>query len=140
MSEGSGERSGNLPSPVGPYSIFREMDGWVFLSGQIGLNPSTGAIVAGGVEAEARQVLMNVESILSAVGLDWSCCIKTTLFLVEMSDFPVVNDIYSERVPMPYPARSTIGVRELPKGARIELEIVARRPGPFTGPGSVKSD
>ncbi|MHB1285710.1 MAG: Rid family detoxifying hydrolase [Leptospirales bacterium] len=132
----SEEHAGSIPSPVGPYSVYREVDGWVFVSGQIGLDPITGMIVPGGVEKEFRQVLKNMESILKEGALDWGCCVKTTLFLVEMEDFPVVNALYAERVPMPYPARSTIGVKELPKGARVEMDVVARRPGPFKGPGS----
>lgn len=127
---GSESSAGKVPSPVGPYSVFREMDGWVFLSGQIGLDPVTGDLVSGGVETEIRQVLSNVESVLRGTGLDWECCIKTTLFLVEMADFPIVNKVYAERFPKPFPSRSTIGVRELPKGAKVELEVIARRPGP----------
>ncbi|MHB1604835.1 MAG: Rid family detoxifying hydrolase [Leptospirales bacterium] len=125
-----GSNVGKGPVPVGPYSIFREMDGWVFLSGQIGLDPMTGGLVAGGVEREFRQVLDNVEKVLREAGLGWECCVKTTLYLVEMADFSLVNGIYAERFTKPYPSRSTIGVRELPKGARVELEVLARRPGP----------
>ena len=119
-----------VPKPVGPYSIFREAEGWVFLSGQIGLDPASGRLVEGGVEAETRQILANIGNILSVSGLGWENCLKVTIYVKDIQDFEKVNEIYGQTVKEPFPARSTVGVSDLPKGARIEMEAIARKPVP----------
>ena len=126
----SDRQGSGVPKPVGPYSVFREAEGWVFLSGQIGLDPDSGRLVEGGVEAETRQILANIGNILSVSGLGWENCLKVTIYVNDIQDFEKVNEIYGQTVKEPFPARSTVGVRDLPKGARIEIEAIARKPVP----------
>jgi 2-iminobutanoate/2-iminopropanoate deaminase len=114
------------PAPVGPYSQAICSDGFVFCSGQVGLDPKTGKIVAGGVATEARQVLDNLTAVLASAGLTLSDIVKTTIFLVDISDFAAVNAVYGERMGVPPPARSTVAVAALPLGARVEIEAIAR--------------
>jgi|UniRef100_A0A7C3LT46 2-iminobutanoate/2-iminopropanoate deaminase len=121
--------SGRIPLPVGPYSVFRESDGWFFISGQIGLDPLSGELVSGGVGEETSQILSNISNILRESGLEWDNCLKVTIYLADMGDFQVVNEIYGKAFSAPYPARSTVGVKALPKGARVEVEVIARKPG-----------
>jgi 2-iminobutanoate/2-iminopropanoate deaminase len=116
----------NAPAPVGPYSQAIRVDGFVFCSGQVGLDPATGKIVEGGVGAQARQVLDNLSAVLASAGLTFESIVKTTIFLVDMNDFAAVNAVYGERMGTPPPARSTIGVAALPLGALVEIEAVAR--------------
>jgi 2-iminobutanoate/2-iminopropanoate deaminase len=116
----------DAPAPVGPYSQAIRVDGFVFCSGQVGLNPMTGTIVDGGVAEQTRQVLDNLAAVLAGAGLTPSAIVKTTIFLVDINDFATVNGIYAERMGTPPPARSTIGVAALPLGARVEIEAIAR--------------
>ena len=115
------------PAAIGPYSqaIWDEATGYLYCSGQIGLEPKSGGMASGGVEPEFRQVLSNVRGLLAAAGLDLSDVIKTTLYLADMEDFARVNALYGEAFAAPYPARSTVAAAALPKGARVELEIIA---------------
>ena len=122
-------RSSDAPAPVGPYSQAIEAGGVVYCAGQIGLDPGTGRLVAGGTLAELRQALANLRAVLAAAGLDLDCVVKTTLFLIDLGEGAAVNAVYAESFPEPYPARSTIGVAALPAGARVEIEAIARRPG-----------
>ena len=115
------------PGAVGPYSQAIATDDLVFCSGQVGLDPSTGELVAGGVEAEAERVSRNLEAVLDAAGCTLADVVKTTIFLADVNDFATVNEIYARFMPDPPPARSTIGVGALPKGARVEIEAIARR-------------
>jgi 2-iminobutanoate/2-iminopropanoate deaminase len=114
------------PAAIGPYSQAIQAGGVLFLSGQIPLDPATGTIVAGGIEAQTRQVLANLRAVLQAAGLDFANLVKTTIFLVDLNDFAVVNGIYGEcfagAVP---PARATVQVVALPKGALVEIEGIA---------------
>jgi 2-iminobutanoate/2-iminopropanoate deaminase len=119
-------RTSSAPAAIGPYSQGIDADGFVFCSGQIGLDPSTGDLVEG-LEAQTERVLRNIAAILDAVGLSMSDIVKTTIFLTDMNDFATVNGIYGKHVVDPPPARSTIAVTALPKGARIEIEATARR-------------
>jgi 2-iminobutanoate/2-iminopropanoate deaminase len=119
-------RTSSAPAAIGPYSQGIDADGFVFCSGQIGLDPSTGDLVEG-LEAQTERVLRNIAAILDAVGLSMADIVKTTIFLTDMNDFATVNGIYSKHVVDPPPARSTIAVTALPKGARIEIEATARR-------------
>lgn len=115
------------PAAIGPYSQAVEQDGWLFLSGQIGLDPASGVLVAGGVEAEARQVLANLSAVLAAAGVTLADVLRTTVYLTDLADFPLVNEIYGQHFPAPFPARSTIGVASLPRGARVEIDLIAHR-------------
>ena len=118
------------PQAIGPYSqaISDPRSGLLFCSGQIGHDPSSGALAQGGVEAEFRQVLDNVRALLTAANCEASDVVKTTIFLADMSDFARVNEIYAQFFSPPFPARSTVAAAGLPKGARVELEVIARRP------------
>jgi 2-iminobutanoate/2-iminopropanoate deaminase len=115
----------NAPAPVGPYSQAIRVDGFVFCSGQVGLDPATGKIVEGGVAEQTRQVLDNLAAVLAAANLTFEAIVKTTIFLVDINDFATVNAIYGERMGTPPPARSTIAVAALPLGARVEIEAIA---------------
>jgi 2-iminobutanoate/2-iminopropanoate deaminase len=115
------------PAAIGPYSQAVAHGNLVFLSGQIGLDPATGALVAGGVGAEAEQVLRNLQAVLEAAGLGFADVVRTTIYLVDLGDFAVVNDVYGRYVRTPYPARATVGVSALPRGARVEIDALAVR-------------
>ena len=116
--------SKNAPAPIGPYSQgVRAGNTWYF-SGQIALNPNTGHMVEGGVEAQAKQVMDNIKALLDAAGLDFSHIVKSTIFLKSMDDFPKVNAIYGEYFPKDaYPARETVEVSRLPKDALVEISV-----------------
>jgi len=115
----------NAPAAIGPYSQAILVGDFLFTSGQIALNPSSGHIVAGGIEAETRQVLANLTALLAASDATWADVAKTTIFLADLADFTVVNRLYSEVTITPAPARSTVQVAALPRGARVEIEVVA---------------
>jgi len=115
----------HAPTPVGPYSQAIRVDGFVFCSGQVGIDPKTGAIVEGGVAAQARQVLDNLAAVLKSADLTLEAIVKTTIFLTDINDFAAVNAVYGERMGTPPPARSTIAVAALPLGARVEIEAIA---------------
>ncbi|MDX9707934.1 MAG: RidA family protein [Trichloromonas sp.] len=113
------------PAAIGPYSQGVRAGDYVFFSGQIPLDPATGEMVAGGTEAQTRQVLANMEGALAAAGLDFAQVVKTTIFLTDLNDFALVNELYGARFFGICPARSTVQVAALPKGAAIEIEWVA---------------
>ena len=113
------------PAAIGPYSQAVEQNGFVFCSGQVALDPESGTIVKGGIEFETRRALQNVGEVLAAAGLDFVDVVKTTIFMIDLSEFETVNRIYGEHFEPPYPARSTVQVAALPRGARIEIEAVA---------------
>jgi 2-iminobutanoate/2-iminopropanoate deaminase len=115
------------PRPIGPYSQAIDAGGLVFCAGQIGLDPTTATLVAGGAEAEMERALENLAAVLEAAGLGLGDVVKTTLFLVDLSEGPAVGAIYARRFPTPYPARSTVQVAGLPAGARVEIEAIALR-------------
>jgi len=117
--------SDKAPKALGPYSQAVRCGDLVFLSGQVGIDPQTGKLVEGGVEAQARQVFRNMAAVLAAAGIDFSGLLKTTVFLKDMAHFKIVNEIYAGQVPEPYPARSTVAVSELPVGAEVEIEAIA---------------
>lgn len=116
------------PAAIGPYSQAIAIDGFVFCAGQAALDPATGVLVEGGIEPEAERVMANLTAVLEAAGCAWVDVVKATVFLVDMGDFAAVNAIYGRFVGDPPPARSTVAVAGLPKGARVEIELVARRP------------
>lgn len=119
--------SDNAPKAVGPYSQAIEANGFVFASGQLPIDPANNAFVEGGVKEQTRQSLTNAQSVLKAAGLDLSHVIKTTVFLSDMADFAAMNEVYAEFFNEPYPARSAIAVKTLPKNALVEVECIAAR-------------
>ncbi|MEB2284011.1 MAG: reactive intermediate/imine deaminase [Polyangiaceae bacterium UTPRO1] len=127
----SGERravaTAAAPQAIGPYSQAIVVGDLVFLSGQIPLDPDRGRLVAGTIEEETRQVLKNLAAVLAAEGLDLTSIVKTTVYLTDLADFPRVNQTYAEFFAEPFPARATVAVAALPRGARIEIEAVAVR-------------
>ncbi len=119
------------PKAIGPYSQAIRIDKLVFASGQAGLEPQTGELVSGGIEAETRQVLTNIKNVLEAADAGLETVVKTTVFLIDMAEFPKMNAIYAEFFPKEPPARSTVAVAALPKGARVEIEAIALRRDSF---------
>jgi 2-iminobutanoate/2-iminopropanoate deaminase len=116
----------HAPAAIGPYSQAIRADGYLFCSGQLGLDPSTGEFVAGDVAAQAEQSLRNLGAVLEAAGLTFSDVVKTTIFLADITDFATVNAVYGRFMTDPPPARSTVAVAALPKGGRVEIEAIAR--------------
>lgn len=114
------------PAAIGPYSQGIIAGGFLFAAGQAALDPGTGTLVEGGIEPETERVMANLTAVLDAAGCSWGDVVKTTIFLVDMADFVTVNGVYGRFVGDPPPARSTVGVAALPKGARVEIEVVAR--------------
>ncbi len=121
-----------LPRPVGPYELVRRAGDFLFVSGQIGLR-SDGELERSSVEAEARQVLTNIQKVLEAWGASLSDVVDVTIFLTDMEFFPVVNRVYEEFFTPPYPARKTVSVKQLPLNARIEISVVAWLPQQVKG-------
>jgi 2-iminobutanoate/2-iminopropanoate deaminase len=113
------------PGAIGPYSQAIHIEPFLYTAGQIGLDPAIGQLVAGGVEAEARQALRNVQAIVEAAGGRLADVVKATVFLTRMADFKAVNAIYGEFFPENPPARSAVAVAELPAGASVEIEAIA---------------
>ena len=118
-------RTDSAPAALGPYSQAIVAGGLVFTAGQVAIDPATGEIVRGGVAEQAERVLRNMEAVLDAAGTGFDRVVKTTIFLSDMSHFAAVNEVYGRHMVQPYPARSTVAVRELPKGALVEIECVA---------------
>ena len=118
----------DAPAAIGPYSQAVAASGLVFLSGQIPLDPATGQLVAGDVAAQTTRVLENLRAILAAAGAGFGDVVRTTIYLVEMADFPKVNETYAKRFSGTFPARATVQVAALPKGARVEIDAIAIAP------------
>ena len=118
----------NAPKAIGTYNQGIETDGLVFTSGQIGIDPDTGDMVDGGIDAQAERTLLNIEAILRSVNLDKAAIVKLTVFVKDLNDFPSVNGAFENFfVGIDYPARSTVEVSELPLGALIEIECIAAK-------------
>ena len=115
----------NAPRAIGPYSQATQAAGLLFTAGQVGFDPSTGELVDGGIAEQTERVLLNVRAILQAGGLDMANVIKTTVFLVDMADFAAMNTAYARAFGDHRPARSTVAVAALPRGARVEIEAIA---------------
>lgn len=113
------------PNAIGPYEQAIKANGFVYTAGQIGLEPASGELVAGGVEEQARRVLDNVTAVLEAAGSSWSQVVKTTIYLNDMADFAAVNAVYEGYLGSAKPARTTVAVAGLPKGALVEVDVVA---------------
>lgn len=118
--------SNKAPSAVGPYSHAVAAGGFAFLSGQIGLDPATGLLAPGGTKAQLRRALDNAAAVLAELGLSFADVVKTTVFLKDMGEFGEVNTVYGEAFGSSYPARSAVQVSALPKGASVEVEMIAR--------------
>ena len=118
-------KTAGAPAAIGPYSQAVSAGGFLFCSGQIPLDPSTGKLVDGGIEVQSKRVLSNLEAVLTAGGATLRSVVKTTVYLVDMGDFPAMNAIYGKFFPVDPPARATVQVGRLPAGARVEIEAVA---------------
>ena len=118
----------HAPAAIGPYSQAVEIDGFLFTSGQVGLDPATGKMVTGGFEAEARQVLANLTQVLSNSGCSFSNVVKATIYVADMADFAALNKLYGEAMGDHRPARSTVQAAALPAGALVEIDLIARIP------------
>ena len=113
------------PAAIGPYSQAIQVGNVVYTSGQIALDPETGALVPGGIEAQAHRVFQNLKAVLASAGCTFENVVKTVVFLTDLADFAIVNEIYAAYFPAPCPARSCVQVAALPKGSKIEVELVA---------------
>lgn len=113
------------PAAIGPYSQAIEANGMVFASGQVPIDPATGNFVEGGIKEQTRQSLTNAQNILREAGTDLAHVVKTTVFLSDMDNFAAMNEVYAEFFTKPYPARSAVAVKTLPKGALVEVECIA---------------
>ena len=113
------------PAAIGPYSQAIAAGGFVYVSGQLPIDPSTGVFVAGGIKEQTRQSLLNAQAILREAGTDLSHVVKTTVFLSDIANFAPMNEVYAEFFAAPFPARSAVAVRDLPKNALVEIEVVA---------------
>lgn len=116
--------SADAPKAIGPYSPAVKAGGSLYCSGQLGLDPVSGELAAG-VKAQAERAILNLEALLAAAGLGLRDVVKTSVFLADMADFAVVNEVYASRFAAPYPARSTLQVAALPKGGLVEIEAIA---------------
>ncbi len=117
--------SEKAPRAIGPYSVANQYQQLIFSAGQLGLDPLKGELVPGGIEAETRQALKNIQNVLEAAGSSMGCVLKTTVFLKDMADFSKMNAIYAEYFTEDFPARSTVQVAGLPKNGSVEIEVVA---------------
>lgn len=115
----------SAPSAIGPYSQAISTGGFVFCSGQLGMDPATGGMVSGGAAEQASQALKNVAAVLAAGGSSLDKVVKTTLFLVDMADFASVNEVYAAAFGTARPARSCVAVAALPRGAKVEIDVIA---------------
>ena len=113
------------PTAIGPYSQAIEVNGFVYASGQIPIDPATGQFVEGGIKEQTRQSLTNAQNILKEAGTDLSHVVKTTVYLSDIANFAPMNEVYAEFFTEPYPARSAVAVKDLPKGALVEIEVLA---------------
>lgn len=132
MSERRGIHSERAPRAIGPYGHAVVAGGFVFTSGQVGADPATGTL-RDGVAEQAEQALVNLAAVLDDAGTSLERVVKTTIFLADMGDFAAVNEVYARHVGEPYPARSTVAVRALPKDALVEIEMIALAGEPADG-------
>jgi 2-iminobutanoate/2-iminopropanoate deaminase len=115
------------PAAIGPYSQAIGDGEWLFCSGQIGIDPASGRLVEGGIEHETRRAMENLREVLGAAHLHFGDIVKTTIYVIDLGDFDIVNRIYGEHLNAPYPARATVQVAALPRGARVEIDAIACR-------------
>ena len=117
----------SAPAAIGPYSQAIQIGDLLFVSGQVPIDPSTGAIVEGDIKAQAQQSLNNLKAILNAAGTNMGAVVKTTVFLADMNDFAAMNEVYAQFFQEPFPARSAVQVARLPKDAKVEIEAIAQQ-------------
>ncbi len=117
----------NAPAAIGPYSQAIEVNGFVYASGQIPIDPATGAFVPGGIKEQTQQSLKNASAILQQAGTDMAHVVQTTVYLADIADFAAMNEVYATFFQEPYPARSAVAVKDLPKGALVEIEVLAAK-------------
>ena len=115
------------PAAVGPYSQAVVIDGWVWTSGQVALDPATGKLVGDDAATQAEQALQNVERILAEAGCEMSHVVRATVYLTDMDEFKAVNEVYARHFDQPYPARACVEVCRLPVGAKVEIDVIARK-------------
>ena len=115
-----------LTPPVGPFSQAIEVDGFIYFSGQVGQDPTTGKLVAGGIAAETERIFRNLSAILKAAGRSFDDVVRAGVYLTSMSDFVAMNGIYAKHFSQPFPARTTIAVAALPLGACVEIDLVVK--------------
>ncbi len=113
------------PKAIGAYSVYRVVNGFLFASGQIPINPESGEIQGSDIKEQTRQSLKNIEAILEENSLSFANVVKSTVFLSDINDFAAMNEVYSEFFKEPYPARSAVAVKDLPRAAKVEIEIIA---------------
>jgi len=116
------------PAPIGPYNQSVKAGGFLFISGQVAINPLTGNVDATSIEEETHQVMKNLSAILTVAKIDFSAAVKTTIFLTDMSLFAQVNEIYASYLTGDFPARETVAVKGLPKGVNVEISMIAIAP------------
>ena len=126
MSDFTFVKTDNAPGAIGPYSQAVAVDGWVFCSGQIPMDPTTGELIGGDIAAQTDQVLKNVAAVMDAAGASLSNIVKTTVFLADMADFAGMNEVYARHFGDHRPARAAVAVRTLPKNVDVEIEAIAR--------------
>lgn len=119
----------SAPKAIGPYSQAVAVEGWLYTSGQVAIDPATGELVPGGFEDQARRVFENLREVLASSGCTFADVVKATVYVADMADFPKLNAIYAETMGAHRPARSTVQVAALPKGGLVEIDLVARIPG-----------
>ena len=115
------------PAAIGPYSQAIQVGNLIYTSGQIPIDPATGQLVEGGIKEQTRQSLSNIQAIIQEAGLTMASVVKTTVFMADMADFAEMNSVYAEFFTEPYPARSAVAVKTLPKNALVEIEVVAEK-------------
>ena len=116
----------DAPEAIGPYSQATAVGGFLFTAGQIALDPKTTQVVEGDIVAQAEQVMKNLTAVLTNAGVSWAEVAKTTIFLIDMADFAKVNEVYAKHIGNSRPARSTVAVASLPRGVRVEIELIAK--------------
>ena len=117
----------NAPAAIGPYSQAIEANGFIYCSGQLPIDPATGAFPEGGIKEQTRQSILNAQAILKEAGADLCNVVKTTVLLADIVDFAAMNEVYASFFNAPYPGRSAFAVRDLPKGALVEIEMIAAK-------------
>ena len=115
------------PAAIGPYSQAIEVNGFIYASGQLPIDPATGQFPEGGIKEQTRQSLTNAQNILKEAGIDLSHVVKTTVFLSDIANFAPMNEVYAQFFSEPFPARSAVAVKDLPKGALVEIEVIAAK-------------
>ena len=117
----------NAPAAIGPYSQAIEANGFIYCSGQLPIDPATGAFPEGGIKEQTRQSILNAQAILKEAGADLCNVVKTTVSLADIADYAAMNEVYASFFNAPYPGRSAFAVRDLPKGALVEIEMIAAK-------------